>query len=436
MTRARDLASTALNSTVNTTELGYLDGVTSSVQTQLDAKAPSSTAVTLTGTQTLTNKTLTSPALTTPTISTVDAKGDLLVGTADNTVDRLAAGNSGEQLVADSSTSTGLRYQAPVQQNPILNSSFQVWQRGTSGAYSASGTPYGADRFTIYSGNTGTNSRQVTGDTTNLPNIQYAARTQRTAAVTNTAAFYFGQSFENINSIPFVGKTVTFSYYARKGANFSGSNLTTLFIQSTGTDQNYITGAITGGTTLLASNIASTITTSWQRFSHTFSVTTAATQIGFYYFWAPDGTAGANDWFEVTGIQLEVGSVATPFRTFSATIQGELAACQRYYWRNTATGDAFTPFNYGVATSTERSDHYFQFPVTMRTRPTSAGGSNLTLGDLIGGNFPITSLTLNTNNAQGAFLYSGGATGLTQFRAMALFANNNTSAYVEFSAEL
>jgi hypothetical protein len=66
MTRARDLASTALNSTVNTTELGYLDGVTSSVQTQLDNKAPTSTTVTLTGTQTLTSKTLTNPVLSYP----------------------------------------------------------------------------------------------------------------------------------------------------------------------------------------------------------------------------------------------------------------------------------------------------------------------------------------------------------------------------------
>jgi hypothetical protein len=64
MTKARDLAnaSTAL-SAVSATELGYLDGVTSAVQTQMDTKAPSSTTVTLTGTETLTNKTLTSPVI-------------------------------------------------------------------------------------------------------------------------------------------------------------------------------------------------------------------------------------------------------------------------------------------------------------------------------------------------------------------------------------
>ena len=64
MTKARDLANagTALT-TVSATELAYLDGVTSAVQTQIDAKAASSTAATLTDTQTLTNKTLTAPAI-------------------------------------------------------------------------------------------------------------------------------------------------------------------------------------------------------------------------------------------------------------------------------------------------------------------------------------------------------------------------------------
>lgn len=69
MTKSRTLADAGTAfTTVSATELGYVDGVTSAIQTQIDTKAPSSTAVTLTGAQTLTNKTLTSPAINTATI--------------------------------------------------------------------------------------------------------------------------------------------------------------------------------------------------------------------------------------------------------------------------------------------------------------------------------------------------------------------------------
>lgn len=65
MTKARDLANIGTTlATVSTTELGYLDGVTSAIQTQIDGKQAASTAATLTGTQTLTNKTLTAPIVT------------------------------------------------------------------------------------------------------------------------------------------------------------------------------------------------------------------------------------------------------------------------------------------------------------------------------------------------------------------------------------
>jgi hypothetical protein len=72
-----------------------------------------STVTTLTGTQTLTNKTLTSPVLTTPSISNIDAKGDLLAGTADNTISRLAVGTNGTVLTADSAEATGMKWATP-----------------------------------------------------------------------------------------------------------------------------------------------------------------------------------------------------------------------------------------------------------------------------------------------------------------------------------
>jgi hypothetical protein len=63
-------------------------------------------------TDTMTNKTLTSPVLTTPSISTIDAKGDLIVGSADNTIARLAVGTDAQVLTADSTAPNGIKWAA------------------------------------------------------------------------------------------------------------------------------------------------------------------------------------------------------------------------------------------------------------------------------------------------------------------------------------
>jgi hypothetical protein len=62
-------------------------------------------------TDTLTNKTLTSPVLTTPSVSNINAKGDVLIGTADNTLGILSVGTDGYVLTADSTVSpSGLKW--------------------------------------------------------------------------------------------------------------------------------------------------------------------------------------------------------------------------------------------------------------------------------------------------------------------------------------
>jgi len=305
--------------------------------------------------------------------SPITAKGDLF--TYSTAPARLAVGNNGESLVADSSTSTGLRYQAPVNVNPVLNSSFQVWQRGTSGSGNSTGTSgYNADRWQNYLVGTITVSRQATNDSTNLPFIQYCARVQRNSGTTSTGIFYNNQNIETLNSVAYAGKTVTISFYARAGANYSSASnaLTANVISGTGTDQNLFSGFTGAANTV---NGTATLTTTWQRFSYTGTLGTTTSELCVTFQYTPTGTAGANDYYEVTGIQLEVGSVATPFKTYAGTIQGELAACERYF-QVVASGNT-QPVSVANYPSAAVILGNFRFP-TMRIAPTLtvASGTN------------------------------------------------------------
>lgn len=84
-------AKQAVVSGVNDTEIGYLDGVTSAIQTQIDSKIGSASAI--------------SPTL-------IDAKGDLIVGSAADTAARLAVGANDYVLTADSSATNGVKWAA------------------------------------------------------------------------------------------------------------------------------------------------------------------------------------------------------------------------------------------------------------------------------------------------------------------------------------
>jgi len=380
--------------------------------------------------------------------STVTAKGSIFTATASATPAQIAVGNNGEVLVADSSTSTGLRYQASaIGKNCVFNSGFDIFQRTsapTTGITTAGGVAYSLDRWVSWAV-TGTGSmnasQQVTGDTTNLPFVRYCARIQRTAGNTSTSLLQFAQALENTDSARFLGQTVTFSFYARKGATYSGvSNTLAVIVQTgTGTDQSWWN--MTG--TAQPINTSATLTSTWQRFQYTATLSSTATQLGFAVGFNGVGTAGATDYFEVTAVQLELGSIATPFAKMgSGTVQSELSSCQRYYQRNTVPTAAYAALSpAGWVFSNYRGTWGIPLSVPMRATPTSLDTGNIAcLKAATDTRYSTGTWALGgsngTNNSIQEVFYSHGTGVFTQGDLVVIQTNSASNQYIGFSAEL
>jgi hypothetical protein len=318
--------------------------------------------------------------------------------------------------------------------NAIVNGGFDIWQRGTSFVGQNLAAGYSADRWVAYRPVAGsTFTRQLTNDTTNLPNIQYCLRVARDSGNTATNLILTVSNQESLTARPFAGKTVTVSWYARAGANYSAASslLNYEFATGTGTDQN-ILASYTGQVLTTGTR---TLTTTWQRFSYTVTLAANATEFAIDFYFTPVGTAGAADYFEITGVQVELGSVATTFSRAGGTIQGELANCQRYFYQFVSGSNK--DIGMGAYYNSTQAHTFIQFPVTMRTTPVLviATGTDFYAFSRNNSTDNFNSFTLYQASTNGAGMYNNSEVSGTSGVAgpMSTFSG---SASIAFNSEL
>ena len=268
----------------------------------------------------------------------VDAKGDLIVASAADTVARLAVGSNGDTIVADSSTSTGLRYNSAANQNLLINGSFDIWQRGV-GPFT-SNVIYTTDRWFVYS----STSYSLTNETSVIP--EGATNAVKMTATAGSSFINLQQSLEQSDVEKLAGKTVTFSVYLRANATYNGAFALQINSSTTGNSQ-----------TPTWANVAQTVhtpsTSAYTRVSVTGTVPTTAKGLSFMIAQTV-GVASGSIYYAALA-KVELGSVATPFVRYGGTIQGELAACQYYYkptiygiGKFTSATAAVLQVNYGI----------------------------------------------------------------------------------------
>jgi hypothetical protein len=236
--------------------------------------------------------------------------------------------------------------------NRVINGSFNFWQymgdpSTNTATVTTSASYLGPNRFAFYQG---TSANTVISRSTDVPTgFQYSLKMQRPVSSTNTNQVVAMQVLEIANSIDIgvAGQGATLSFWAKRGANFSGASNNMNAVLAWQTTSTELTSAQlaagTGGWTSSSSNVA--ITTSWTRYSFpvsSTSITSTTTQLGLKLGFTPTGTAGADDSLYITGVQLERGNYVTTYDYRAIGIEQVL--CARYLPAFPGTSTQFSGF--------------------------------------------------------------------------------------------
>jgi len=326
----------------------------------------------------------------------------------------------------------------PSSGNAIINGAFEINQRNFT---STTVGGFTFDRWLAEFNSTSPTYSSETFSPGDAPLADFEGTNfLRIQSSAGTASFHSTRLIHIIESVrTFANQTVTLSFFAKASSG-------TPFIAA---HPRQIFG--TGGSAIVdVDGKKVQLSTNWARYSMTFQIPSISGKtIGpssrlVLRFW----TSAGSDFdaftdslglqaatIDIWGVQLEAGTVATPFRRNANSIQGELAACQRYYYRQGGE-DLFQFLGIAQSTSATASLAQIFLPVRMRVPAISVEFSTLQVGDTVGTVFPVTACTLvrpSTTVVPVALT----STGTMAFqRSYSFGINNSLSGFLAFSAEL
>jgi hypothetical protein len=273
--------------------------------------------------------------------------------------------------------------------NLIINGAMQVWQRGTSATGVTSTNFNTVDRFMAnYGGGSAAGTHSIERSTDVPSGFNYSIKITHSGASATPNEYAIRTFLEMQDVKHLIGNTAVFSFYYKSSR--TGTHAYRF-------SHNSITGAssVNGTFTVTAAD-------TWERkeivitqLESATGTSTADTSWGIHLDCGPRAYGGVSsfddgDYFAVTGVQLEVGSVATPFehRSFGE----ELALCERYF-------QYFPAGAFGRWNSSTSCELAANFPVKMRSTPTLSINPNDAVCNLFRIGVAVNSSTVSSLNS-------------------------------------
>ena len=294
--------------------------------------------------------------------------------------------------------------------NKIINGAMEIAQRGTS---SSSNGYVSLDRWYVnQSGGSTTFSQETFAVGSEIEGISTYGK-----LVVSSSSDYTNirQRIEDVKSIP--TGTVTVSFWAKGTAPSGGLNIWIV--------QNFGSG---GSVDVDIAPEDVSLTATWTKYSVNFTIPSISGKtIGSSNFlqvaFGQYSNTGTTAWeLNITGVQLETGTVATPFERRS--YGQELSLCQRYCWVSYTTNGNGGPLGTGAAYNATSTQVALQLPVSMRTTPSATtvpNGSSVWCQSYVGASGATTntapSIQSDQNNYQNLRLAIDGLSGMTAGQA-------------------